>query len=42
MPTVYDGLFPDGTYLTKATRPPKPSPASEPADEPESRSISGR
>jgi hypothetical protein len=20
MPTVYDGLFPNGTYLTKATR----------------------
>jgi hypothetical protein len=21
MPTVYDGLFPDGTLLTRATRP---------------------
>jgi hypothetical protein len=24
MPTVYDGLFPDGTFLTKATRPQPP------------------
>ena len=27
LPTVYDGLFPDGTYLTRATRP-KPPKAS--------------
>jgi hypothetical protein len=24
MPTVYDGLFPDGTFLTRATRPQQP------------------
>jgi hypothetical protein len=24
MPTVYDGLFPDGTFLTRATRPRSP------------------
>jgi hypothetical protein len=34
MPTVYDGLFPDGTLLTAPTRSKPKSPASERADGP--------
>jgi hypothetical protein len=30
MPTVYDGLFPNGTYLTKPTRPKPPAPPKSP------------
>jgi len=35
MPTVYDGLFPDGTLLTARTRKRQPPPVAPPLGEPE-------
>jgi hypothetical protein len=31
MPTVYDGLFPNGTFLTRATREQPPQDNADPA-----------
>ena len=35
LPTVYDGLFPKGTFLTAPARPPQPppTPPAQPPDE---------